>query len=60
MRYIEFTWQGWRYRALCDGAEVLKCEAMQNLEWVRTHSANVHRAAHEAVAKQREQERANQ
>lgn len=57
MRYIEFTWAGWKYRALVDGAEVLKCEAMQNCEWVRTSSANVHRAAAQAVTAEREEAR---
>lgn len=57
MDYIEFDWQGWRYRALCDGAEVLKCEALNGLRWERTFSANVHREAAKAVAAHREEQR---
>ncbi len=50
MRYVDFTFQGWPHRALVHGAEVLKCEARADSGWIRTGSANVHRAAAAATA----------
>lgn len=55
MRYIEFVLNGWQYRALVDGAEVLKCEVRHATDWVRTGSANVHRAASQAVTAELEE-----
>lgn len=57
LQYIDFTFQGNPYRAMVDGAEVLKCEALDARGWSRTSSANVHRAAAEAVTAQREKAR---
>ena len=55
VRYIEFSHAGWKYRALVDNGEVLKCEALVDGQWRRTGSANVHHAASQAVTAELEE-----